>query len=102
MLVNNETDFLRYTSKPTHVTHKIFDTNYAAIHEIKPVLMLNKPIYVGFTVLELSKWLMYDFHYNFIRKHFAAKLLLTDIDSLSYEKESEDVYEEFFKHKHFV
>ena len=54
-LANNEKDFLKYTSKPTHITHKIFDKNYAVIHEIKPVLMLNKPIYVGFTVLELSK-----------------------------------------------
>ena len=56
MLVNNDTDFLRYTSKPTHITHKIFGTNYAAIHKIKPVITFNKPIYVGFTVLELSKW----------------------------------------------
>ena len=64
-LVNNEKDFLKYTSRPTHITHKIFDKNYAAIHEIKPVLTLNKPISVGFTVLELSKWLMYDFHDNF-------------------------------------
>ena len=54
-LVNNETDFLKYTSRLTHITHKIFGKNYATIHEIKPVLMLNKPIYVGFTVLELSK-----------------------------------------------
>ena len=68
-LVNNEKDFLKYTSKPTHLTHKIFDKNYAAIHEIKPVLTLKKPIYLGFTVLELSKWLMYDFHYNFIKKN---------------------------------
>ena len=65
-LVTNEKDFLKYTSRPTHITHKIFGKNYAAIHEIKPVLMLNKPIYVGFTVLELSKCLMYAFHYNFI------------------------------------
>ena len=65
-IVNNEKDFLKYTRRPTHVTHKIFDKNYAAIHEIKPVLTLNKPIYVGFAVLELSKWLMYDFHYDFI------------------------------------
>ena len=67
-LVNNEKDFLKYTSKPTHTTHKSFDKNYAAIHEIKLVLKLNKPIYVGFTVSELSKWLMCDFHYNFIKK----------------------------------
>ena len=50
-LVNNEKDFLKYTSRPTHIAHKIFDKNYAAIHEIKPVLRLNKPIYVGFTFL---------------------------------------------------
>ena len=67
-LVNNEKDFLKYTSRPTYITHKTFGKDYAAIHEIKPVLTLNKPIYVGFTVLELSKWLMYDFHYNFIKK----------------------------------
>ena len=57
-LVNNANDFLKYTSRPTYIACKIFSENYAAIHEIKPVLMLNKPIYVGFTVLELSKWLM--------------------------------------------
>ena len=56
--VNKENDFLKYTSRPTHITHKIFDKNYAAIHEIKPILTLNKPICVGFTVLEVSKWLM--------------------------------------------
>ena len=61
--------------------------------------MLNKPIYVGFTVLELNKWLMYDFHYNF-KKNFEAELLFTDTESLTYEIKSEDVYEEFFKHKH--
>ena len=102
-LVNNEKDFLKYTSKPTHITHKIFDKNYAAIHEIKPVLTLNKPIYVGFTVLELSKWFMYDFHYNFVEKDFDAELLFTDTDSKScliYEIKLEDVYEKFFKHKH--
>ena len=93
-LVNNEKDFLKYTSKPTHITHKIFDKNHAAIHEIKPVLTLNKPIYVGFTVLELSKWFMYDFHYNFIEKDFDAELLFTDTDSKScliYEIKLEDV-----------
>ena len=51
-IVNNEKDFLKYTSRPTHITHKIFGKNYAAIHEIKPVLKLNKPIYLGFTVLD--------------------------------------------------
>ena len=47
-LVNNEKGFLKYTSRSTHITHKIFDKSYAAIYEIKPVLTLNKPIYIGF------------------------------------------------------
>ena len=55
-LVNKQKSFLKH----------IFDKNYAAIHEIKSALALNKPIHVGFTIIELSKRLMYDFHYNFI------------------------------------
>ena len=43
---------------------------------------------------------MYEFHYNFNKKHFDVELLFIDTDSLTYEKQSKDVYEEFFKHKH--
>ena len=88
--------FLKYTSKPTDITHKLFNKNFAAIHEIKLALMLKKQIYVGFTVLELCKWLMYEFHYNFILKCFDAVLLFTDTDSLTCEIKSENGYEEFF------
>ena len=91
-LVNNEKDFLKYTSRPNHITHKIFNKNCAAIHEIKPVLMLNKPIHIGFTVLDLIKWKMYDFYYNIIKKNFDAELLFNYTDSLTYEIISENVY----------
>ena len=68
-LVTNKKDFfLKYTSKLTHITHEIFGKNDAAIHEIKTVLKLNNSSYVGFNILQLSKCLMYDFHYNFIKK----------------------------------
>ena len=98
-LMNNVKDFLKHTSKPTYITHKIFGKDYAAIHEIKPVLVLNKPIYVGFLVLDLSKPKIYDFYYNFIKKNFDAELLFTDTDSLSYEIKSGNVYEKIFKWK---
>ena len=98
-LVNNENNFLKYTSRPIYITHKLFGKDYAAIHEIKPVLILNKSIYIGITVLDLSKWKMYDFHYDFIKKNFDAELFLTDTDSLTYEIKSKDVYEDFFKWK---
>ena len=52
---------MRHVSKPTFISQKVFDKIFAAIHEVKSVLTLNKPIYVGFTVLQLSKWFMYDF-----------------------------------------
>ena len=54
-LANNEKDFLKYTSRPNDITHKIFGKNYAVIHETRPVLTLNKQIHSGFNVLELSK-----------------------------------------------
>ena len=44
---------------------------------------------------------MYDFHYSFIKNHFDAELLFFDTDSLTHEIKPEDVYEEFFEHKHF-
>ena len=47
--------------------------------------MLNKLIYVGFIVLELSKYLMYDFHYNLIKKKNDTDLMFTDTDSPTYE-----------------
>ena len=77
------------------VSQKIFSKNFVAIHEIKPVLILNKPIYVGFSILDLSKLLMYEFHYKYIKSKFDANLLFTDTDSLVYEIKTEDVMKVF-------
>ena len=60
--------------KKTYTT-KIFDKNFVAVHCSKTELILNKPIYVGFCILELSKLLMYQFHYNYVLKTFSARLL---------------------------
>ena len=91
--------FLRYTSRPTYIGYKKFGKDYTAIHEIKPILILSKPIYIESTVLDLGKWKMYDFHYNFIKKNFDAQLLFTDTYSLTYEIKLKNVYEEFYKWK---
>ena len=63
----------------------MFGKDYAAIHEIKQVLILNKPICIGFTDLDLSKWKIYDFHYNFMKNNFDAELLFTEADCFTYE-----------------
>ena len=54
-IVKNIQDFIKYASRPTCVNWKVFENNLAAIHEKKISLTLNKLIYVGFTVLEISK-----------------------------------------------
>ena len=100
-LVTNEKKLDKLTSKPTFVSSKIFNKNLMAVHKVKETLTLNRPAYVGVCILDLSKTLMYDFHYNYIKKKYdnRARLLFTDTDSLTYEIEAEDVYKDFWNDK---
>ena len=98
-LINNAKHYVRCASRPSFVSQKIFNKNFVAVHKIKPVLTLNKPIYVGFSILELSKSLMYEFNYGYMKSKFDAKLLFTDTDSLVYEIKTEYVYEDFYLDK---
>ena len=97
-LVTDENKLLKMASKPTYVSSKIFNENLVAIHKIKETLTLNRPAYIGMCILDLSKTLMYDFHYKYIKKKYGdkAKLLFTDTDSLTYEIEADDVYQDFW------
>ena len=59
-------------------------------------LTLNRPRHVGFSLLELSKLHMYDFHYNHMRLKYPhanqLRLLFTDMDSLAYAVQTDDIY----------
>ena len=100
-LVTDENKLLKMAAKPTYVSRKIFNENLVAVHKIKETLTLNRPAYVGMCILDLSKTLMYDFHYNYVKQKYnrKAKLLFTDTDSLTYEIETEDVYSDFWNDK---
>ena len=100
-ITTHEKDFLKYASRATCIGHKRFGKNLVVIHEKKELLTLNKPVYVGNTVLELSKLAMYKLYYDFVKKKCKNTILLfTDTDSLCFETE-EDFYEIMFKHKEF-
>ena len=100
-LVTSKEKLSKLASKPTYVSSKIFNENLVAVHKIKETLTMNRPAYIGMCILDLSKTLMYDFHYNYIKHKYGnkAKLLFTDTDSLTYEIETKDAYKDFFKDK---
>ena len=100
-LVTDENKLSKMAAKPTYVSSKIFNEHLVAVHKIKETLTLNRPAYVGMCILDLSKTLMYDFHYNYIKQKYdsKAKLLFTDTDSLTYEIETSDVYQDFWNDK---
>ncbi len=62
----------------------------------KPSVKLNKPIYLGMSILDLSKTLMYHFHYDHVKPKWGedAELLFTNTDSLCYEVRTEDVFKD--------
>ena len=99
-LINDKKVYQRYVNKPSFISQKIFDKNFIAVHCSRTVLTLNKPIYVGFCILELSKLLMYQFRYKYILKTFNANLLFTDTNSLVYEIKDNNIYDQCFKDKH--
>jgi len=95
-LVTDAEKARKLIAKPNYNRCKIFDENLTAIHMNKIKIEYNKPIYLGFCILELSKTLMYDFHYNYIKNKYNDKveLLFTDTDSLVYEIHTEDFYKD--------
>ena len=100
--VNDSKTYLKCVNKLNFISQKIFDKNFVAIHCVKTVLTLKKPIYVGFCILELQKLLMYQFHYDYVLKAFnSVNLLFTDTDSLVYEIKNGNVYDQRFRDKHF-
>ena len=98
--INDRSTYQKVVNKPNFISQKTFDKIFVAVHCLKKVLTLNKPIYVGFTILELAKLKMYQFHYDYVLKKFNAKLLFTETDSLVYEIKGGNVYEQCFKDKH--
>ena len=95
-LVNDRVKAKKLTAKPNFKHLNIFCEELIAIHMKKTSLTMNKPIYLGMCILDLSKTIMYEFHYNYIKPKYGdnTKLIFTDTDSLMYEIKTEDFYKD--------
>ena len=95
-LVTDEEEARKLISKPNYHHRKIFSENLILIRMKKTHLVFNKPTYVSMSILDLSKTLMYAFHYDYIKQKYGdlAKLIFTDTDSLMYEIHTEDFYKD--------
>ncbi len=98
-LVIDEGSLNKLVKKPNFEKVTEFDKNLVAVHMKKTVVKLSKPIYLGMSILDLSKTLMYKFHYNHIKPKWGndVELLFTDTDSLCYEIQTDDVYKDISK-----
>ena len=94
--VSSEYEARKYTRKSNFDGYKIFSPNFVAIHMKEKEITMNKPVYLGMCILDISKILMYNFHYNYIKPKYGekAKLLFTDTDSLMYLIQTEDGYKD--------
>ena len=96
-LVSSKKDYLIWISKSSYISQKMFDNDLVTTRKSKVTLKLNKPAYVEMSILDFSKVLMYEFHYDCIKNKYTlnSRLLFTDTDSLMYKIKTEDGYEDF-------
>ena len=95
-LVNCVERAKKLNQSPEYLKFTIFSDNLVAVHKKKTVVNCNKPIYIGFVILELSKLKMYQTFYQYLKPKFGDRieLLYTDTDSFILHIQSEDLYEE--------
>ena len=96
---NNREKAEKLCAKPNFKHCNILSENLISIHMKNTKLVYSKPVYLGMCILDLSKTLIYNFHYNYIKQKYGdkAKLLFTDTDSFMYEIQTEDFYKDISK-----
>ena len=95
-IVTSEEKLKELATQPAYKQFKIFQENLVVVERAKIELTLNWPIYAGFAILDLSKILRYDFHYNYIKQKYPElTLLFTKTDSLKFQIQMVHVFEDF-------
>ena len=93
-LVTSEQKYQNYVMKPNFKDSVKFSNNLMGIEMGKTEITMNKPVYLGQAILDLSKIVMYEFHYDYMIPKYGskAKLCYMDTDSFVYQIETEDFY----------
>ena len=93
-LVTSDKKYLKYVMKPNFKDGHPFSKHLFAVEMGKREIMMNKPVYLGQGILDVSKMLMYEFHYNYMRPKYGSKVKLCymNTDSFVYEIETKDFY----------
>ena len=95
-LVTTDEKRNKLVSEPNYHTTKHFSENLLAIEMKKTKVKMNKPVYLGMSILDISKMLMYEFWYDYIKPKYKdkAKLCYMDTDSFAIYIKTEDFYED--------
>ena len=95
-LLSSDKKAKKLAVKPNYDHCTIFDETLISVRMKKTMLYFNKPVYLGMSILDLSKPMMYDFHYNYVKTKYGDKVqqLFTDTDSLVYEITTKDFYKD--------
>ena len=98
-LVTSDKKYLKYVMKPNFKDGHPFSKHLFAVEMGKREMTMNKPVYLGQTILDLSKTLKYEFLYDYMRSKYGSKVNLCymDTDSFVYEVETEDFYRDIAK-----
>ena len=93
-IIDDRKKALKLSSRPNFDRCVIFDKHLVALHMKNTEVYFNKPVYVGQAILDLSKTLMFDFNYNYIKEKYGnkAELMFTDTDSLMFQIYTDDFY----------
>ena len=98
-LVTSYEKYLKYVVKPNFKDGHPFSKHLFAVEMGKKEITMNKPVYLRQVILDLSKTLMYEFHYDYMRPKYGSKVKLyyMDTDSFVYEIETKDFYRDIAK-----
>jgi hypothetical protein len=69
-LIHSEENLIKCVAKPSFPRCQIFNEDLVGVENKQVNLSLNKPIYVGQAILDISKWLMYHFHYKVMKPKY--------------------------------